>query len=493
MQNIGAGNADDAFYRYKMPKLVAKVEGRGNGIKTNIVNNVDIAKALARPPEYVLKYYGCELGAQTNFEVKTGTSIVNGSHDNKKFTTDELRLSQSKAQIKTDSAGYVLRLLYHVNMLGEILEGFIKKYVQCYSCGNPETQVKVKKEDIKLKCKACGFVSDVDPRHKLNSYIIKNPPEEKMSKEEKRLKKAEEERMAGAEGERKKKEKKDKDSSKEKKEKKEKKDKKKKDQDDGNGEAAEDSDDDVEDEEEDGVVWMTDTSAEAAKKRAEEQLSAATAALVTQGNIEAEAEAERKRAEKEAKRKAEEEEAKRREEEAALLAQETAQNLALAEAAANSPVSQIRALISKGCPPSDVAAAVKALTGPGGLPGKVAVLLEAVFCAPSAAERKLVELIQENKALLAALGGDPAGQLAQLIALEYILTVAAPERGKETALVLKTLYDEDLAEDEIIVAWGDKSDAAKSLNVPLEAAKGIRKIAAPVLEWLQEDEEEDDE
>lgn len=80
MQNIGGENAGDAFYRYKMPKLVAKVrglvgsmgvscvvphqtrlllnmhaslqiEGRGNGIKTNVVNNVDIAKSLERPPE----------------------------------------------------------------------------------------------------------------------------------------------------------------------------------------------------------------------------------------------------------------------------------------------------------------------------------------------------------------------------------------------------------------------------------------------------------
>lgn len=69
----------------------------------------------------VLKYYGCELGAQTNYESKSGVCIVNGAHDNQK--------------------------------LGEILEGFIKKYVQCYSCGNPETQIKIKKENISLKCK----------------------------------------------------------------------------------------------------------------------------------------------------------------------------------------------------------------------------------------------------------------------------------------------------------------------------------------------------
>ena len=59
-------NAEDAFYRYKMPRLIAKVrcatsfaympllqlqvEGKGNGIKTVIPNMTEIAKALNRPP-----------------------------------------------------------------------------------------------------------------------------------------------------------------------------------------------------------------------------------------------------------------------------------------------------------------------------------------------------------------------------------------------------------------------------------------------------------
>ncbi len=66
------------------------------------------------------------------------------------------------------------------------VQNFIKKYVQCYACGNPETVVKIRKENIYLKCKACGNVSDVDMRHRLNTYILKNPPEEKVSKAEKK-------------------------------------------------------------------------------------------------------------------------------------------------------------------------------------------------------------------------------------------------------------------------------------------------------------------
>ena len=34
-----------------MPKLITKVEGKGNGIKTNIVNLAEVAKALRIPTE----------------------------------------------------------------------------------------------------------------------------------------------------------------------------------------------------------------------------------------------------------------------------------------------------------------------------------------------------------------------------------------------------------------------------------------------------------
>ena len=40
----------DAFYRYKMERLLTKIEGKGNGIKTVIVNLSSVAQSLARPP-----------------------------------------------------------------------------------------------------------------------------------------------------------------------------------------------------------------------------------------------------------------------------------------------------------------------------------------------------------------------------------------------------------------------------------------------------------
>jgi len=141
-------NVQDAFYRYKMPRLQAKVEGKGNGIKTVVVNMVAIATALDRPPTYVTKYFGCELGAQTQWDIKNERYIVNGSHDAAKMQ--------------------------------DMLDGFIRKFVLCEQCDNPETVLKIKKNMIGASCKACGHIYTMDMRHKVTTFMIKNPPEVKI-------------------------------------------------------------------------------------------------------------------------------------------------------------------------------------------------------------------------------------------------------------------------------------------------------------------------
>ncbi|KDR76014.1 hypothetical protein GALMADRAFT_279303 [Galerina marginata CBS 339.88] len=141
-------DVDDKFYRYRMPVLTTKIEGKGNGIKTVIPNMSDVARALSRPPTYTTKFFGCELGAQTTFDEKNDRYIVNGAHN-----ADRLR---------------------------ELLDVFIDKFVLCKSCKNPETELVILKsgrqEDIIRDCKACGERTGVDMRHKLTTFIVKNPP-----------------------------------------------------------------------------------------------------------------------------------------------------------------------------------------------------------------------------------------------------------------------------------------------------------------------------
>lgn len=94
------------------------------------------------------KYFGCELGAQTQFDFKHDRFIVNGSHEAAK--------------------------------LQDLLDGFIRKFVLCPDCDNPETDliVSAKKQTISVGCKACGYHGPLEYNHKLNTFILKNPPSE---------------------------------------------------------------------------------------------------------------------------------------------------------------------------------------------------------------------------------------------------------------------------------------------------------------------------
>ena len=135
----------DPFYRYKMPRLVSKIEGRGNGIKSVIDNADEIGRALNRLPSYITKYFAFELGTLCIINDRDSRYIVNGAHDAEK--------------------------------LQGILDGFINKFVLCQACENPETDLIVEKDGSVLRvCKACGHRGPVDMAHRLVPFIEKHPP-----------------------------------------------------------------------------------------------------------------------------------------------------------------------------------------------------------------------------------------------------------------------------------------------------------------------------
>ena len=121
MLNIG-GDANDANYRYKMPPLQTKIEGRGNGIKTVLMNIPDVAKHLHTEPSYATKFFGMELGALSQYDHKRNVGIVHGVHQ-----TKELQ-----------------------NMLNK----FIREFILCPKCKLPEMQFKVhqKRNVLLQKC-----------------------------------------------------------------------------------------------------------------------------------------------------------------------------------------------------------------------------------------------------------------------------------------------------------------------------------------------------
>ena len=140
MNISGMTLVEDPSYRYKMPRILAKVEGRGNGIKTVLVNVTDVATSLNREASEITKFFGCELGSQTTFSQETDRAIVNGAHN------------------APDLQSHLCR--------------YIENFVLCQNCRLPETNYSIKAGMVSQKCLACGHKGTVDMTHKLTTFII---------------------------------------------------------------------------------------------------------------------------------------------------------------------------------------------------------------------------------------------------------------------------------------------------------------------------------
>lgn len=145
--NIGSEEVqEDINYRYQMDPLQIKIEGRGNGIKTILVNIAQIAADCNIEPMYITKYLGVEVGAQSGWHKARDVGIVNGAHR------------------KEELQGYIF--------------GFIKEFILCPTCHFPELQhkVNVRSQNLQAKCYSCGWNGKIRTQHRTLRYIIGHPP-----------------------------------------------------------------------------------------------------------------------------------------------------------------------------------------------------------------------------------------------------------------------------------------------------------------------------
>lgn len=390
MKNIGGDN-NDATYRYKMPLLVTKVEGRGNGIKTVLVNMTDIAKALCCDPAYPTKYFGFTLGTQSKYSPDTERAVVNGQHD------------------QPD--------------LDKILDKFIEKFILCPTCKLPEIKMKVKKNNIIIDCMACGHNGPlVTKMPKMQAYICKNPP-------------AASGKEQSSSGEKKKK----------------KKNKKNK------GEEEESKEEVVELQEEMEEVLLTcDTSKEAQEQRMQEEF----------GGIFEEEKSSSKKKKKKKKAKAE------------AIPDGPGDMLRLfCESNPNARTKQIvdelsRIQLSRSLDDTS----------------KVKALLEGLLDLSD--PKSVAKQLQQYKKVFRKLINTPGLQMLLLFCLEELVGVVEPRLLKRSPILLKTLFDADVLEDEVILQWAN-SPPESSYLVPKQVASKIRKAVAPFIEWLEESSSED--
>jgi len=428
--NIGGG--DDPAYRYKMPPVVGKKEGIGNGKKTVFVNADDVGKSLKRPWQYLVKYCAVELGSISTFDKEENKGTINGWHE-----TPDLQAKTNK---------------------------FIKEWVLCPRCKLPETSMEIgKKKDIIFDCKACGYHGAADMMHKLATFIINNPPDSKGGIQDKATvgKKTKEDR---------KREKAEKNKSKA-----------------GGGD--DDSDDDkagpvdIGDDDDDGDDgdWAMDTSAAAVQAREDKaQQSFDKIEAATKGMDEASVSETKKKKKKKKDKEEEDDDPFGDKEELEKQRKEVS--------------AEVSAACEKSAA-GEVDAAVKMLQATAQKHELEPLDLFGFIFAVAFDEDAIKQLKTHQKLLLKLMKAAPDKKKAQKFIISPCIEnlVTAEGRGallKKTPNLLKVMYDIDLIEEEVLVKWFDKGSKKKVGKAVREAAEPF---VTWLKEAEESDEESDDE
>ena len=130
LQNVRKELPEHVFQkaRFEVPKTKGHIQGN----RTVISNFLQIADALRREPENMLKYVLRELA--TPGEIKKSGSVIMGT---------KIPASRINDKIKQ----------------------YANSYVFCYECGKPDTKIEKEGDFSFLKCTACGA------RHVIKSKI----------------------------------------------------------------------------------------------------------------------------------------------------------------------------------------------------------------------------------------------------------------------------------------------------------------------------------
>ncbi|CAL5978706.1 Eukaryotic_translation initiation factor 5 [Hexamita inflata] len=153
-QMINVNFSQDDSYRYKMEAPQIRQEGDGNGVHTAFDNLSQISTALRRSTAELVKH----------FEFAFGTMC----------------------QKKEDAEIYSFNGKYDYQTVMQALQAFVKNYVLCQHCGNPETVHDVKQDLVLSHCRACGKYFELKPKstQKLIAWLIriKNTVDQKKRK-----------------------------------------------------------------------------------------------------------------------------------------------------------------------------------------------------------------------------------------------------------------------------------------------------------------------